>query len=73
MEHQKTATHIDPMMQVALISALPILASCLDDATKARIKAAVEARELGSVQAGGLNNPLIKQSNEALRLLLNVK
>lgn len=71
MEHQKTAAFIDPMMQAALISALPILASCLDEATKTRIKAAVEARELGSNQAGG--NPLIKQSNDALRFLLNVK
>ena len=73
MEQQNTSSYIDPVMQIALISALPILISCLDDATKARIKAAVENKEALLEQAGGFNNPLVKKNFEAVRRLLNVK
>ncbi|MDM3398158.1 hypothetical protein OGV35_10385 [Citrobacter sp. Cb016] len=67
---KNSSIYINPSIQGALIEALPILASCLDDETKLRIKAAVESKEQ---LLQDVDNPLVKESLESLRLLLNVK
>jgi hypothetical protein len=65
-----TVGNINPMTQAALIQAFPILASCLDDETKRRIKASVERQEQVLQQ---VDNPLVVQTLEQLRVLLNIE
>ncbi|ELY5939609.1 hypothetical protein SNN83_002707 [Cronobacter malonaticus] len=67
---EKTTTYVDPAMTAALIQALPILASCLDEDTKSRIKAALEGLEMG---ISHVDNPALKKNFENVRFLLGVK
>ncbi|MDE9474183.1 hypothetical protein KKJ12_14935 [Xenorhabdus bovienii] len=59
----------------ALIRALPILAACLDDPTKAKIKALVEKQEKELLEAMGEHPAaeLMKEQHKTIRFLLNVK
>lgn len=68
--NSNSSNYIDPSIQAALIQALPILASCLDDETKLRIKAAVESHEQ---RLQDVDNPLVKENLKSLCFLLNVK
>ena len=67
---QKTSTYVDPAMTAAPFQALPILASCLDEDTKLRIKAALEGME---VATSNVDNPALKQNFQHVRFLLGMK
>ncbi|EKN6260117.1 TPA: hypothetical protein ACPZOD_001962 [Yersinia enterocolitica] len=69
-----TTAPIDPSTITALMMALPILASSLDDKTQAKIRAEVEEREFQILTAMGEHPAaeMMKQNLKLVRTLLAV-